>query len=121
VRKRKRNTTHHHVGFKGNVKYSPPEILRARYDSSISTYPYSEKTDVYAFGLMLWELVTLEQLFPDIQGKEDLTEKVGAGYRPPLKKEWPDSLKDLLGSCWHGEAAKRPYFPTSRYFQISQD
>eukprot|EP01126_Amoeba_proteus_P039804 TRINITY_DN4216_c0_g2_i10.p1 TRINITY_DN4216_c0_g2~~TRINITY_DN4216_c0_g2_i10.p1 ORF type:complete len:680 (-),score=115.23 TRINITY_DN4216_c0_g2_i10:545-2584(-) len=98
-------------GFKGNVKYSPPEILRARYDKSITVYPYSEKTDTYAFGLMLWELVTAEPLFPDIKGKEDLTERVLAGHRPPLKKEWPDCLNEVLTSCWHAEASRRPYFP----------
>jgi hypothetical protein len=65
-------------GFKGNVKYSPPEILRARYlniiffvnaryDKSVSSYPYSTKTDAYGFGLILWELVSLEPLFPHIK------------------------------------------------------
>lgn len=26
-------------------------------------YPYSEKTDVYSFSLMLWEVITLKPLF----------------------------------------------------------
>eukprot|EP00179_Madagascaria_erythrocladioides_P003046 CAMPEP_0198327494 /NCGR_PEP_ID=MMETSP1450-20131203/14741_1 /TAXON_ID=753684 ORGANISM="Madagascaria erythrocladiodes, Strain CCMP3234" /NCGR_SAMPLE_ID=MMETSP1450 /ASSEMBLY_ACC=CAM_ASM_001115 /LENGTH=539 /DNA_ID=CAMNT_0044031541 /DNA_START=65 /DNA_END=1681 /DNA_ORIENTATION=- len=46
----------HH--FKGNVKYSAPEILRARSDKNITVYNYGPQTDVYSFGLMLWELVT---------------------------------------------------------------
>ena len=52
-------------GFKGNVKYSPPEILRARYDKTISIYPYSEKTDVYRYGVCYlqvfscWPAITL--------------------------------------------------------------
>ena len=40
---------------------------RARYDKSISVYPYSEKTDVYSYGLMLWELLSLKPLFPNIK------------------------------------------------------
>eukprot|EP01125_Pyxidicula_operculata_P014413 TRINITY_DN4795_c0_g1_i5.p1 TRINITY_DN4795_c0_g1~~TRINITY_DN4795_c0_g1_i5.p1 ORF type:complete len:537 (-),score=76.51 TRINITY_DN4795_c0_g1_i5:14-1624(-) len=54
-------------GFKGNVKYSPPEILKARYDKNITVYPYNEKTDVYGYALMLWELITLEPVFPNIK------------------------------------------------------
>jgi len=110
-------------GFKGNVKYSPPEILRARYDKSISVYPYSEKTDVYSFGLMLWELISLQPLFPTIKGKEELTQYVLAGYRPPIDPEWPESLKELLQLCWHQDPDKRPYFPTilKKYDQVIID
>jgi serine/threonine protein kinase len=110
-------------GFKGNVKYSPPEILRARYDKTISIYPYSEKTDVYSFGLMLWELVSLKQLFPTIKGKEELTRHVLAGFRPPLEPDWPVSLQELLALCWHQDPDKRPYFPQilKKYEQVVTD
>src|SRR5690606_26366651 len=97
-------------GFKGNVKYSSPEILRARYDKSISIYPYSEKTDVYSYGLMLWELLSLKPLFPNIEGKEELTKHVLEGHRPALLPSWPDSVKELLSLTWHENASKRPSF-----------
>lgn len=110
-------------GFKGNVKYSPPEILRARYDRSITVYPYSEKTDVYGFGLMLWELMTVDQLFPHIKGKEDLTKHVLDGMRPELKKHWPTSLTELLAACWSEDPKTRPLFPSilRRYDQLITD
>lgn len=110
-------------GFKGNVKYSPPEILRARYDKSITIYPYSEKTDVYSYGLMLWELLSLKPLFPNIKGKEDLTKYVLAGHRPAPTSSWPDSVKELLANCWHESPAKRPQFSLvlKQYEQIVID
>lgn len=110
-------------GFKGNVKYSPPEILRARYDKNITVYPYSEKTDVYGYGLMMWEILTLEALFPHIKGKEELTKHVLAGQRPGLRKSWPASLKELLSLSWHEDPKKRPFMPaiTKRYDQIVSD
>jgi serine/threonine protein kinase len=97
-------------GFKGNVKYSPPEILRARFDKSISVYQYSEKTDVYSFGLMLWELLSLKPLFPFIKGKEELTKHVLNGDRPAAIPTWPESVKELLNLCWHENPTKRPQF-----------
>lgn len=39
-------------------------------DKKISNFHYSEKTDMYAYGLMMWEIVGLDPLFPDIKGKE---------------------------------------------------
>lgn len=97
-------------GFKGNVKYSPPEILRARYDKSIPIYPYSEKTDVYSYALMFWELLALKPLFPNIEGKEELTKHVLEGHRPTLVPSWPDSVKELLNFAWHENPTKRPTF-----------
>jgi hypothetical protein len=43
------------------------------------------------------------------KGKEELTEYVLAGHRPPLDPDWPDSLKELLQLCWHQDPDKRYY------------
>lgn len=51
------------VRFGGNVKYSAPEILRARFTDSVTIFPYGEKTDVYSYGLMFWEILTLQTLY----------------------------------------------------------
>uniref|UniRef100_A0A6B2L2L3 Protein kinase domain-containing protein n=1 Tax=Arcella intermedia TaxID=1963864 RepID=A0A6B2L2L3_9EUKA len=99
--------------FGGNVKYSAPEILKARYDESITIYPYSEKTDVYSFGLMFWELVTLKPLFirpKEYKGKKGLAKYVLSGYRPAIEKNWPQSLTTILSNCWHQDPNRRPLF-----------
>jgi serine/threonine protein kinase len=98
----------HH--FKGNVKYSSPEILRARADKNITIYQYCPQTDVYSFGLMLWELVTVMPLFPGVKGKQNITQHVLAGNRPEIYEEWPKSLKTLLALCWHEDPNRRPLF-----------
>lgn len=99
--------------FGGNVKYSAPEILKARYDDSIMSYPYCEQTDVYSFGLMLWELITLKPLFvrpKEYKGKKGLAKYVLEGHRPALEKHWPESLQKLLSDCWHEVQSMRPRF-----------
>jgi ABC-type dipeptide/oligopeptide/nickel transport system permease subunit len=72
---------------------------------------------------MLWELVSLKQLFPTIKGKEELTRHVLAGFRPPLEPDWPVSLQELLALCWHQDPDKRPYFPQilKKYEQVVTD
>eukprot|EP01128_Nolandella_sp_AFSM9_P006224 TRINITY_DN3151_c0_g1_i1.p1 TRINITY_DN3151_c0_g1~~TRINITY_DN3151_c0_g1_i1.p1 ORF type:complete len:824 (-),score=169.85 TRINITY_DN3151_c0_g1_i1:258-2705(-) len=99
--------------FGGNVKYSAPEILKARYDDTIMSYPYCEETDVYSFGLMLWELITLKPLFvrpKEYKGKKGLAKYVLEGHRPALEKHWPESLQKLLSDCWHEVQSMRPKF-----------
>lgn len=99
--------------FGGNVKYSAPEILRARYNETQCEYAYSEKTDVYSFGLMLWELISLKPLFvrpKGYAGKKGLAKYVLDGHRPPLDKPWVPSMKKLLTDCWHEDPNQRPLF-----------
>eukprot|EP01127_Copromyxa_protea_P019571 TRINITY_DN6391_c0_g1_i3.p1 TRINITY_DN6391_c0_g1~~TRINITY_DN6391_c0_g1_i3.p1 ORF type:complete len:828 (+),score=128.23 TRINITY_DN6391_c0_g1_i3:229-2484(+) len=103
--------------FGGNVKYSAPEILDVRYQSKLSgrpeVYEYSEKTDIYSYGLILWEIVSLKALFVrprEYAGKKGLTRYVLEGHRPPIEKAWSDSLKQLLRRCWHADPVQRPTF-----------
>lgn len=100
--------------FGGNIKYSAPEILRMRYNESEDVeYHYSEKTDVYSFGLILWELMSLKPLFTrpkQYAGKRGLATFVLEGNQPPLDKSWCNSLKNLLMCCWHTSPQKRPTF-----------
>eukprot|EP01121_Diplochlamys_sp_Union-15-3_P018905 TRINITY_DN6992_c0_g1_i2.p1 TRINITY_DN6992_c0_g1~~TRINITY_DN6992_c0_g1_i2.p1 ORF type:complete len:402 (+),score=51.81 TRINITY_DN6992_c0_g1_i2:162-1208(+) len=112
-------------GFGGNVKYSPPEILRARIDETISEYPYCEKTDVYGFGYLLYEIITLEPLFPEnINGREQILKYVLEGGRPRIEPgRWPQSFVKLVTSCWDKDQQTRPTFKEIQqvYPSISTD
>lgn len=96
--------------FRGNLKYSAPEILRARANRKARRYPYGPQTDVYSFGLILWELQTRQPLFHGIHGSKEITTFVCEGNRPPLVPCWPMSLQNMLTSCWHDTPARRPSF-----------
>lgn len=117
--------------FRGNVKYSAPEILAVRARSETEqrqqqqqqhqqaasrsklVYPYGPRSDVYSFALILWELVTNDArrpLFHGIRGKADITRFVCEGGRPPLVEGWPQSLAALLSLAWHADVGRRPLF-----------
>ncbi len=75
--------------------------------------PYDNKADVYSFALMMWELVTNELPFKDLD-QMGLLMKVGLqGERPNLPA--PDSrcsseLINLIKMCWDQDPTKRPQF-----------
>jgi serine/threonine protein kinase len=94
-----------------NVKYSANEVLAARADPNCRLFPYGPQTDIYSFGLMLWELVTNQPLFPGFRGKtakSAITKYVCSGHRPPLSAGWPRSLQTMLSNCWHSDPTQRP-------------
>lgn len=55
----------------------------------VESLPYNEKVDVYAFGLLLWEMLEDRRVF-DGMGVTDFYERVvNAGARPNLDHHWP--------------------------------
>lgn len=55
----------------------------------VESLPYNEKVDVYAFGLLLWEMLEDRRVF-DGMGVSDFYERVvNAGARPNLDPTWP--------------------------------
>jgi len=100
--------------FGGNIKYSAPEILRERFINKNHNYAYGERTDVYSFGLIWWQVLTKKNPFMDrpakYPGKEGLVKYILEGYRPPLPKHWPESLRTMITACWADQQSKRPTF-----------
>eukprot|EP01126_Amoeba_proteus_P039237 TRINITY_DN4126_c0_g1_i10.p1 TRINITY_DN4126_c0_g1~~TRINITY_DN4126_c0_g1_i10.p1 ORF type:complete len:649 (+),score=115.93 TRINITY_DN4126_c0_g1_i10:913-2859(+) len=100
--------------FGGNIKYSAPEILKVKYSKENKQYAYGEKTDVYSFGLLWWQILTKGDPFiprPDkYKNKEGLASYILEGNRPPMANWWPKSLKAMIANCWSTSPAHRPTF-----------
>jgi serine/threonine protein kinase len=70
----------------------------------------TEKTDVYSFGLVLWEILTQQALFPEYTDLDVFTEDIAKkGVRPILNKQFP-LLDDIVVKCWQRDPTKRPSF-----------
>lgn len=70
----------------------------------------SEKSDVYAFGLVLWEMIHLLQPFHEVADKTayQFQHAIITGTRPVLSSKLPLALKDLINSAWETQHDKRP-------------
>uniref|UniRef100_A0A5S6QQH2 Tyrosine-protein kinase n=1 Tax=Trichuris muris TaxID=70415 RepID=A0A5S6QQH2_TRIMR len=90
------------------IKWTAPDAMRLR--------DYSEKTDVWSFGVLTWEVLTDgEAPYAALQEKSkafgaDLIEFLDAGNRLEAPKDTPAELKKLMLSCMDGTRANRPTF-----------
>jgi eukaryotic-like serine/threonine-protein kinase len=73
-------------GIMGTLAYMAPEQLRAE--------PVTAATDIYSFGLVLYEMVTGEKAFPDSQSMAAAFRRI---TQPPPS---PRELLSGLSSAW---------------------
>eukprot|EP01094_Clydonella_sp_ATCC50884_P021946 TRINITY_DN493_c0_g3_i1.p1 TRINITY_DN493_c0_g3~~TRINITY_DN493_c0_g3_i1.p1 ORF type:complete len:2040 (-),score=911.87 TRINITY_DN493_c0_g3_i1:136-6255(-) len=71
---------------------------------------YTEKADVYSYGVMLWELYTREDFFGEISFMSALENKVIEGQRPAIPDHCPAEYRHLIETCWSGNPEERPSF-----------
>lgn len=84
------------------VRWMAPESLL--YDL------YSHETDVWAYGILLWEIVTLGSTpYASMSGREVL-QVVTEGYRLERPAHCSPQLYRTMHACWHADAAQRPTF-----------
>lgn len=71
---------------------------------------YSVKSDVWSYGVLLWEIVTLGATpYPGMSGSTVMI-KVKDGYRLPKPVYCPDEIYDIMCECWRNNAKLRPSF-----------
>uniref|UniRef100_A0A1X7TK33 non-specific protein-tyrosine kinase n=1 Tax=Amphimedon queenslandica TaxID=400682 RepID=A0A1X7TK33_AMPQE len=70
----------------------------------------SIKSDVWSFGILVWELTTKgKEPYPGMT-KEKVTEAVSKGYHMPIPQDCPEPFKQLMMNCWQNEDDHRPSF-----------
>eukprot|EP01087_Luapelamoeba_hula_P016363 TRINITY_DN5030_c0_g2_i1.p1 TRINITY_DN5030_c0_g2~~TRINITY_DN5030_c0_g2_i1.p1 ORF type:complete len:523 (+),score=87.60 TRINITY_DN5030_c0_g2_i1:23-1570(+) len=88
-----------------------PEICYDGNDKTKSGTKYTEKIDVYSFGICLWQLYTqAANPYPGILKIEDLYAKVTKGERPIMPSDCPFNLRSLIEQCWSQDPESRPTF-----------
>ncbi|KAL4001833.1 Protein tyrosine kinase family protein [Acanthocheilonema viteae] len=91
------------------LSYIAPELIKAL-SADLIQLPFTENSDVYAFGTIWYELTTyrfpLRELHPDV-----IIWKVGCGFKAPLDDiSGPREVKDILVRCWNYSPKERPIF-----------
>ena len=90
----------------GPLKWMSPE--------SIKDHMYSPKTDVYMWGITMWEIMYGQEPYPDTDALNAAMKVVMQGDRPPFLWPLPEELEDLMTKCWDKSPEKRPDFETIR-------
>jgi serine/threonine protein kinase len=87
----------------GTLAYLSNEILESN--------AASPKSDVYAFAICLFEMLTGEWAHEDIETSEEIiTQVVHCNHRPQIPAWCDPALAQLIARCWHRKPHKRPSF-----------
>lgn len=92
---------------KGNarlpVKWMAPE--------SIFHCVYTFESDVWSYGILLWEIFSLgSSPYPRIPVDSKFYKMIKDGYRMLSPECAPAELYDIMKSCWNSDPVKRPTF-----------
>uniref|UniRef100_A0A8K9ULE9 Mitogen-activated protein kinase kinase kinase 7 n=1 Tax=Oncorhynchus mykiss TaxID=8022 RepID=A0A8K9ULE9_ONCMY len=91
----------HMTNNKGSAAWMAPEVFEGS--------NYSEKCDVFSWGIILWEVITRRKPFDEIGGSAFcIMWAVHRGTRPPLIKDLPEPIEGLMTHCWDKDPAQRP-------------
>jgi serine/threonine protein kinase len=96
------NDSYAMTGFTGSLRYMAPEVALCK--------PYTEKVDVYSFGILLWQMARDRIPFKGMNKEEFMKAVVNDNERPKLDSSWPVGFSSLLTSCWNKDPLKRPTF-----------
>ena len=90
------------TGKIGTYQWMAPEVIKSQ--------KYTEKADVFSFGIILWEIASREPPYRNVGGAQVSQEVVNNDLRPNIPKSTPESFAKLMKKCWDRNSDKRPNF-----------
>jgi serine/threonine protein kinase len=101
----KESSTERKATVVGSPYWMAPEVLTGR--------PNTEKSDVYAYAVLLWEVFTGNAPNKDVSDyRAYMYDVVNQGRRPQIPDDLFPPMKDFISLCWAQDAKKRPNFAT---------
>ena len=96
----------------GPLKYMSPE--------AIANNSYSTQSDVWSFGIVVWEILVTLSKSSSHQTQQtphenldiiDVAHRIRSeGLHPPIPSEAPEHIQQLLKDCWQLSPSQRPSF-----------
>lgn len=84
----------------GTACWLAPEVIMYSHSTQYS--------DVYSYGIILWELATREEVYAGFDGPQIIAKVANESLRPPEPKNNP--LTPLMTRCWRQNPDDRPTF-----------
>ncbi|KAJ3217235.1 hypothetical protein HDU67_008257 [Dinochytrium kinnereticum] len=89
--------------------YFEPEVIAPEVFSSIeSPLVYTAAMDVYAFGMVLYEIICREDPFLPGDAEEFIQEVMQHDLVPIIPEYVPEELAGVMSSCWSKDPSARP-------------
>lgn len=96
------------------TRYAAPELLR-----DTSKLNYSEKSDIYSMGVLMWEACSYGELpYSALESDNDVRQRKLNNERLPRPSLCSDQLWTVINECWHLNPEDRPNFQTLMQFVI---
>lgn len=89
-----------------SIRWAAPEMLQDR-------PKISKSIDIYAFGIVMWEILALKRPYADMN-LAPLIQKVTSGGREPMPDNTPPIIGELISKCWAQYPESRPKAATVR-------
>ncbi|KAK2646087.1 hypothetical protein Ddye_021282 [Dipteronia dyeriana] len=86
----------------GTYRWMAPEMIQHR--------PYTQRVDVYSFGIVLWELITGMLPFQNMTAVQAAFAVVNKGARPIIPNDCLPVLGEIMSRCWDSNPDVRPPF-----------
>ncbi|XP_078382442.1 muscle, skeletal receptor tyrosine-protein kinase-like [Oculina patagonica] len=94
------------------IRWMPPEALLLG--------KFTLESDIYSFGVLLWEIYTLALQPYYGYTNEEVLEFIKKGVHLGQPDDCPDHVFQIMKSCWHKEVSQRPNF-TLMIAQLKQE
>ncbi|CAB3365122.1 Hypothetical predicted protein [Cloeon dipterum] len=90
------------MSFAGTVAWMAPEVIRNE--------PCSEKVDIWSYGVLLWELLTCEVPYKDVDSSAIIWGVGSNSLQLPIPETCPVGFRLLIKQCWCSKPRHRPSF-----------
>lgn len=94
-------------GYCNKSQYTAPEHLKER---NLIVKTRNKASDVYSFGIILWEIVERKKSFENMNIKYLSLCVVERQSRPKISEGIQEKIAQLIRACWQEDVEKRPNF-----------